>query len=57
MIDDTFALLKWLEGLSLDAHNNANRKIANCERDAYKKRKEAYDRVINYVKTMGKKGD
>ena len=64
MIDDVYALLSWLEELSLDAHNKANSPyipkrgcagVTGYERHGYKMQKEAYDRVITYVKTMGKR--
>jgi hypothetical protein len=55
MIDDTYALLKWLEDLYLKAHNHAENSVTEYGKQAYTKEKEAYNRVINYIKTMGKK--
>ena len=54
MIDDTYALLHWLEALSLKAHNNAERAVTEHGSDVYQAQEKAYNRVIAYVKTMGK---
>jgi len=56
MIDDTYALLNWLEDLSLKAHNKENNAVTEHGKHGYKMQKEAYVRVINYIKTMGKRG-
>lgn len=52
MIDDTYALLTWLEDLSLKAHNKSERAATDFGKMGYLKEKEAYNRVINYIKTM-----
>jgi hypothetical protein len=55
MIDDVYALLTWLEDQSLECHNKKGKKgLTLIDDHGYFMQEQAYNRVIYYIKTMGK---